>query len=31
MKFVFYRSVEDVSKGEYSSFPWDELIRKNLD
>jgi hypothetical protein len=31
MKFIFYRNVDEVSRREYSGFPWDELMKKGKD
>lgn len=31
MKFIFHRKVDEVNRGEYTSFPWDDFIEKNRD
>lgn len=28
MKFLFYRNCNEVIRNEYSSFPWEDLMKK---
>lgn len=29
MKYIFQRNADEVAKGVYSGFPWDQLLQNN--
>ena len=31
MKYIFQRNADEVAKGVYSSFPWDQLLQNNIE